>query len=287
MSDLKSLAIKLATQGPHKVLPTERLIQLIFAGTYVARSTKAQYVWEHPFYPQYYVPAITFDTAHISHREPIVDSSSGATVAEQWTLSPASASSSANGGEKPKSTDQVIAFAEGLSGPAVPLRGLVKVAFDAMDTWLEESTPIHIHPKDPFKRIDIIASSRRVKVSLDGILVADTPWGLHLYETGLPRRFYLPLTAVVDVSVLRRTGTTTGCPYKGTARYWSVDLSAKGGGVHEDVVWGYETPTIESAAIAGLLCFYNEKVDIELDGEKLARPDTHFGKTKPGTKPSV
>src|SRR5262249_18794671 len=96
------------------------------------------------------------------------------------------------------------------------------------------------------------------------------------YETGLPTRYYLPATAA-DRSLLRKSDTTTQCPYKGKANYFDVVLNGQEGKedkVLKDVVWYYDTPTHESAAIAGLLCFYNEKVDIELDGEKLGRPTT-------------
>jgi uncharacterized protein (DUF427 family) len=70
------------------------------------------------------------------------------------------------------------------------------------------------------------------------------------------------------------TGTTTACPYKGWANYWSVHV---GGAIHDDLAWGYRTPLPESDAIAGLVCFYNEKVDIELDGVPVDRPTTKFG----------
>lgn len=95
---------------------------------------------------------------------------------------------------------------------------------------------------------------------------------MHLLETGLPTRYYLPLPSV-DQSVLRKSDLTTKCPYKGDAEYYHVVL---GGEVHENLVWYYRLPTHESAGIAGLVCFYNEKVDIILDGNPLERPKTHF-----------
>lgn len=108
--------------------------------------------------------------------------------------------------------------------------------------------------------------------------MASAPGGAqHLHETGLPVRYYLPATAV-DPVLLRESATTTECPYKGIANYYSLVLGA--GTAQErtlkDVVWYYRNPAHESARVAGLLCFYNEKVDIELGGEMLERPKTIF-----------
>lgn len=162
-----------------------------------------------------------------------------------------------------------------------------------MDRWFEESMPIYVHPKDPFKRVDVLPSTRHVQVYINDVKVADSKSSMHLYETGLPARFYLPLTDV-DASKLRPSKTKTQCPYKGEAEYYSVDTGK--GGVATDVVWFYERPTLECAKIEGellteadgidtaantynppgLLCFYNEKVDIKLDGEWLEKPKSPF-----------
>ena len=183
-----------------------------------------------------------------------------------------------------KSTDQVLAFSSDLSGKGSDLAGMVKIDFATMDQWFEEDTPIHVHPKDPFKRVDILASTREIKVSVEGVLLAHTTTAMHLYETGLPVRFYIPLTSVVDPGVLRPSKTRTKCPYKGEAEYYSVEVN---GNLHEDLFWYYTRPTLESNKVEGLLCPYNERVDIELDGKKLERPKTHFGKPKDNKKPSA
>jgi len=132
-----------------------------------------------------------------------------------------------------------------------------------------------VHPRDPFKRIDILHSTRPIKVSLDGTVLASAAASYHLYETLLPCRYYLPPTAIVDWSLLRPSTTRTPCPYKGEAEYYDVVLPD--GKRYKDFVWFYRMPLRESAAIAGYLCFYNEKVDIELDGALLERPHTKFG----------
>lgn len=152
-----------------------------------------------------------------------------------------------------------------------------------MDKWFEEDSPIFIHPKDPFKRIDLLQSTRPILVSIDGVQVAKTNTSTHLYETGLPCRYYIPLTAI-DQGILRPSKTRTQCPYKGEAEYYSVEVNGK---LHEDVIWYYNQPLLECAKVESLCCFYNEKVDIELDGRKLERPETPFSKSKPGQKPTL
>jgi uncharacterized protein (DUF427 family) len=106
-----------------------------------------------------------------------------------------------------------------------------------------------------------------------GKTVAKSAGSIHLLETGLPTRYYLPL-ASVDQTYLRASDLVTKCPYKGDAEYHDVVVD---GEVHKNLVWYYRLPTHESAAIAGLVCFYNEKVDIWVDGVQQERPKTHFG----------
>jgi uncharacterized protein (DUF427 family) len=156
--------------------------------------------------------------------------------------------------------------------PLEALRGLVRFDWQAMDEWLEEDEPVYTHPRDPYTRVDILASSRRVRIEVDGVTVAESDHPHILFETGLPPRYYLPL-ADVRTDLLRPSDTQTHCPYKGTAAYWTLDT---GRGVHNDLVWIYRTPLPESQKIAGLACFYNEKVDIYLDGQLTGRPRTHF-----------
>ena len=156
--------------------------------------------------------------------------------------------------------------------PLERLRDLVRIDWSAMSEWLEEDEPVYTHPRDPYKRVDILASSRRVRVEVDGVTVADTAQPRILFETGLPPRYYVPL-GDVRMDLLRPSPTVTHCPYKGAASYWTVDT---GQGGHEDLVWIYRAPLPESQKIAGLACFYNEKVDMYLDGELQAKPKTPF-----------
>ena len=151
-----------------------------------------------------------------------INSDSGTHIATQYSLTVNS-----------KSTDQIIAFTSNLSGPAESLKDLVKFDFGAIDQWFEEDAPIHVHPKDPFKRIDILPSTRKIKVSVEGHTIGETDTAMHLYETGLPCRFYLPLTCV-DQTVLRPSEMRTKCPYKGEAEYYNVEV---GGKTHENLLW--------------------------------------------------
>ncbi|HZN15648.1 MAG TPA: DUF427 domain-containing protein [Acidimicrobiales bacterium] len=140
--------------------------------------------------------------------------------------------------------------------------GLVNIRWSAMDHWFEEDEEVIVHPRDPHTRVDILASSRRVRVDIDGVTVAESDQPRILFETGLPPRYYLPLTAL-RMDLLRPSTSHTQCPYKGTASYWSVEVNGR---LHEDIAWTYPTPLPESQKIAGLVCFYNHRVDLLIDG---------------------
>lgn len=110
--------------------------------------------------------------------------------------------------------------------------------------------------------ITITPLQHRVEVSVKGVAIATSDRPLVLRETGLPDRYYLPRDDVRE-DVLRPSGTTSTCPFKGRASYWSVQI---GNELVEDVVWSYEEPIPGREAIAGLLCFYNERVARTVDG---------------------
>jgi uncharacterized protein (DUF427 family) len=151
------------------------------------------------------------------------------------------------------------------------LKGLVAFPFKALDEWLEEDEPVIGHPRDPYHRIDVNRSSRRVKVSLGGELLAESERPLALFETGLPTRWYLPREDV-RADLLEPNEKATVCAYKGTTtNYYSF-------GEHEDIAWSYADPAWEVGPIKGRICFYNEFVDIELDGEPQERPASPFSK---------
>jgi uncharacterized protein (DUF427 family) len=157
------------------------------------------------------------------------------------------------------------------NSPIEELRDLIRFDWHSMDAWFEEDEQVFTHPRDPYTRVDILASSRHVRVDVDGTTVAESSPRM-LFETGLPVRYYLPKTHV-RMDLLTPTESVTHCPYKGQAEYWSVRTE---GGVHDDLAWSYRAPFAESQKIAGLVAFYNEKVDIYVDGVLQERPVTKF-----------
>jgi uncharacterized protein (DUF427 family) len=134
-----------------------------------------------------------------------------------------------------------------------------------MDQWFEEGEEVFGHPRDPYHRIDVLRTDRRVRITLEGELLAESERAMALFESNLPTRWYLPREDVV--AALTPSDTITLCPYKGTASYYSVELD---GG--KDLVWVYEDPLPDALKIKDLLCFFNERVDVELDGELQERP---------------
>lgn len=155
-------------------------------------------------------------------------------------------------------------------GPA--LGGYFSFAWKAMDAWYEEAEQVFVHARDPYKRVDVCASTRHIEVFVAGEKVADSRRPQLLFETGLPMRYYLPLEDVRQ-DLLRPSDTHTQCPYKGEAAYYTVQV---GDHVARDIVWYYPAPIAECPRITGLLSFYNEKVDIYVDGELEPRPHTKF-----------
>lgn len=153
-----------------------------------------------------------------------------------------------------------------------PIGGYLAFYWQEMDHWYEEDEEVFVHPRDPYHRVDVLESSRRVKLTVNGEVIAETERPTVLFETGLPPRYYMPLEDVRE-DVLLKSETTTQCPYKGVASYWSVEA---GGERVEDLVWYYPDPIPEAAKIKGLLCFFNERVDLEVDGEYQERPRTQW-----------
>ena len=152
------------------------------------------------------------------------------------------------------------------------LADYVAIDWDALDRWLEEEEEVIGHPRDPFKRIDVRRSSRHVVVRIDREVVAETRRPSLLFETGLPIRFYMPFEDARD-ELLIPSATQTVCAYKGRASHWSVRVGDR---LHEDVAWCYPEPLPDHQPIEGLIAFYNERADIEVDGEEVGRPQTQW-----------
>ncbi|HEY3727990.1 MAG TPA: DUF427 domain-containing protein [Solirubrobacteraceae bacterium] len=164
------------------------------------------------------------------------------------------------------------------------LKDLIAFYFNRMDRWLEEGEEIGVHPRDPYHRVDVVASDRQVRISLHGELLAETSRAMALFETNLPPRWYIPREDVV--AELEASETVTHCPYKGAASYHSVKLAGDEPEAGKDVVWYYDDPLPESARIVGRLCFFNERVDVELDGELQERPVSPWSRPVKSEEPA-
>jgi uncharacterized protein (DUF427 family) len=156
----------------------------------------------------------------------------------------------------------------GVPPDLAPVEGHWTFAWDTGLSWFEEAFEVHVHARDPSKRVDVLPSERHVEVAIDGVVVASSHRPHALFETGLPTRWYLPPEDVRQ-DLLVPTTTATMCPYKGTARYWSALVGEK---EHRDIVWQYPDPIPECPRIKGLMCFFNEKIDLTIDGEPQPRP---------------
>ncbi|KAK4946018.1 hypothetical protein LTR10_014820 [Elasticomyces elasticus] len=256
MSSLEDLASKLGDQDfPVKVVPTPKRVRGVLNGKYIFDTTEAKLVWEHKYFPHYWIPKSDFLSS--AKFEQDKSKSGGESSLSQLTV-----------GDKSVSTLLVSDTFKS------ELAGLVKIDFKALDALYEEQAQVLYHPKDPYHRVDILPTGRKVRVEIDGVVVADTEdqgGVFSLWETNLPGRWYLPRTAV-NWEYLKESETHTGCPYKGEASYYNAVINGK---EHKDVVWWYKNPTLESALIAGLLCFYPDKVDTWVDGkaiEKIGMP---------------
>ena len=149
----------------------------------------------------------------------------------------------------------------------------VAFPWDDLDAWFEEDEELIAHAIDPYHRVDVRRTSRHVVVSAEGVVLADTTRAGALFETGLPTRWYLPredIQATLEPSDLR-----TECAYKGVASYFSAQARDE---LLENIAWTYPEPRHDAAAARDLVCFFNEAVDLDVDGERQERPATPWGR---------
>jgi uncharacterized protein (DUF427 family) len=232
-------------RGDVRIQPANRRVRAYLGGQLVLDTVDPLYVWEHPYYPQWYVPLADVADGVL---EPTATTSRSATrgTASHYTVRA--------GGKV--AVDAAWRYAD---SPVEALRDRVRVDWDAMDAWFEEDEEVIIHPRSPSARLAILPSSRRVVVRVGGVVVAESTRPTFLHETGLPVRTYLPMTDV-RMDLLVPSTTRTGCPYKGWARYWSLRL--EDGTELADVAWSYPTPLREALPIAGLVAFYDDHVEL-------------------------
>jgi uncharacterized protein (DUF427 family) len=227
------------TRGTVRVEPSAKRVRVYLAGRLVADTRHPSLVWENPHYPAYYFPVGDVTAKLVPAGKTEHSPSRGDAALYDVRVDGATAPGAAR------------RYAD---SPLAAIRDLVRFDWDAMGEWLEEEEPVYTHPRDPYHRVDILASSRHVRVEADGVTVADSRRPVILFETGLPPRYYLPLSDL-RTDLLTPSDTVTHCPYKGAASYWSVDT---GHGARPDLVWAYRAPLPESQKVAGLDCFYDE-----------------------------
>jgi uncharacterized protein (DUF427 family) len=238
------------------VEPVPRRVRAFIDGEAILDTVRARYVWELPFYPQYYIP---LDDIH-----PGVLVPEGRTEETGRGLVEFHAVRARSGGGARPSAARVLT-ASAIDG----LDSTVRLDWAAVDAWFEEDERVFVHPRSPYVRVDALRSTRVVRVELGGVVLAESSSPVMVFETGLPTRYYLNRTDV-DFFHLIPSDTVTECPYKGTTSgYWSVRGGTE---VHRDLAWTYDFPTRQLLPIAGLVAFYNEKVDLFIDGESLDRP---------------
>ncbi len=238
--------------------PVPRRVRASLGGTVVLDTVRALYVWEWPNYPQYYIPLADVNP------DVLVDEQHP----EHLSRGPARRHGLRAGGIARTGVAHVYGD-DALEG----LAGTVRFEWAALDAWFEEDEEVFVHPRNPYARVDALRSTRSVRVELDGVLLAESSCPVMVFETGLPTRYYLDRTAV-SFEHLVANDTVTSCPYKGrTSGYWSVRIGEE---LHPDLAWAYDFPTRQLTPIAGLIAFYNEKLDLTVDGELLERPKTHF-----------
>jgi uncharacterized protein (DUF427 family) len=241
-----------------RVEPGAKRVRAYLGAEVVVDTTHPVLVWEVPYYPTYYFPNADVRGEVLEADGAVVHSPSRGdgrafTVRAGGKVAPGAA----------------LRYED---SPIEALRDLTRLEWSAMEAWFEEDEEVFTHARDPYTRVDILPSSRHVRVEVDGVTVAESSSPRLLFETGLPVRYYLPKTHV-SMELLTPTDTVTHCPYKGAAEYWSVHA---GEAVRADFAWSYPTPLPESERVAGLIAFFNEKVDIFVDGVRQARPTTKF-----------
>ncbi len=244
----------------NQVEPVPRRIRGYIDGVLVVDTVRALYVWEWANYPQYYIPSEDVRPGTLVDEGHVQQTRRGSVRRQGVRLGDVARSAKAR-----LVTDSAIQR----------LNGTVRFEWDALDSWFEEDEQVFVHPRNPYVRVDALRSTRPVSIEVDGLVLAKSTSPVMVFETGLPTRYYIARTEV-SFEHLIPTATVTECPYKGTtSQYWSVVV---GETVQPDLVWSYDFPTRQLSPIAGMLAFYNEKVDIVLDGARLERPTTHFFK---------
>jgi uncharacterized protein (DUF427 family) len=238
---------------PGGIAPVPRRVRAMLDRRVVLDTMDAIYLWEFPPYPQYYVPVadvadgVLTDTRETKTFEHGVARVHTAGAGRAWV------------------------YDDGVA------KDRVRFQWNALDSWFEEDEEVFVHPRNPYARCDAIKSTRHVQVAVEGVVLADSSSTVIVFETGLPPRYYFPRTAV-HLEHLTPADKVTACPYKGrTSAYWSA------AGI-PDVAWSYDFPTAALLPIAGHIAFFDENVDVTIDGVRQERPVTPF--SNPAARPT-
>ena len=242
------------------VEPVPRRVRAQLNGHTVLDTVRAVYLWEWPYYPQFHIPTADVDPDALMVGADVHDHKRGQVARVGLRVGDV---------ERPRAGHRY------LSSPIEKIVDTIRFDWAAMDAWYEEDEQVFVHPRNPYVRVDAVRSTRGVRIECDGALLGESNSTVMVFETGLPTRYYLNRTEV-NFDHLEPSDTVTACPYKGTTSgYWHVRA---GENTYPDLAWTYDFPTRQLLPIAGLIAFYNEKVDVILDGELLPRPTTHFFK---------
>jgi uncharacterized protein (DUF427 family) len=241
-----------------RVEPTPRRVRGVFAGQTVVDSRRTLILFEQGHLPVYYFPIedVRADLVEPSDKRTTCPRKGEATYG------------SLRVGDR-VAQDALWRYEEPIA-ECPDISGHVAFYWRALDSWWEEDDEVFVHPRDPYHRVDVLRSSRHVRVEVDGQALAETHRPLLLLETGLPPRWYVP-RADVRLDLMTPTDTTTACPYKGFASYFSAQV---GDAQYDDIAWTYVTPVPECPKIEQAVCFFNERVDLFVDGERQQRPET-------------
>jgi uncharacterized protein (DUF427 family) len=236
---------------------TPRRVRAYFGGQLIADSNETLLVYESKRPPAYWFPIADVRMEHLDQK----DEDSAGTL--RWSLV-------VNGRVAENAARAYASPAE----DRVALEDHLTFYWDQMDSWFEEDEEVFVHPRDPYSRVDTVHSSRHVRIEIGGQVVAETQRPVLLFETGLPTRYYIPKQDV-RTELLVPTISVSRCPYKGTARYWSARV---GDEVIEDIVWSYPAPIPECPKIENLMSFYDEHVDVYVDGALQQKPTSPFSR---------
>jgi uncharacterized protein (DUF427 family) len=248
-------------EQPIRLEPNHRRLRAVVNGVAIADTIHSIYLFETGHLPVYYLPKedIRFDLLEKTDRSTHCPLKGDA---EYWSIVV---------GQR-RIENAVWSYPSPIEG-APDLSAYAAFYWNKLDNWFEEDEEVFVHARDPYKRVDALRSSRHVEVRINGETIADTTRPVLLFETGLPTRYYIPKSDV-RLDLLRPSTQTTACPYKGTANYFSVAIP--GGEIVENITWVYVAPVPQVPTIENHLCFFNERVDILVDGELQVRPITSW-----------